>query len=354
MIKQLTNNLIFKFLFTSVIGLVGSILFKFLNVPSPWLTGPMLFAVILGFTKLPFYCERKLNNPTLYLMGVLIGAEFSKDKMSQVIHYPITISVLFISVFTIYIVQYIYYRKVVKWSKFDSLYSSAPGNLAIVLALATQNKADVEKVTLIQSSRLFLISFCIPITLKFIFHIHNTHEVVSTHLDLWGHSLIFVIPIVVCIPLVYIFQKIHAPLPALIAPMVGTMILSASNVIGKIDPPLVITIFVYLYYGIAIGASLSNVSLKKTLQLTKISIFAFTLILINDFIFSYMASSFLKLDLILLMISFLPGGIQAMSLVCMGLGLDSIFCTVHHLIRVNVFAFITPALSTKISKNPND
>jgi uncharacterized membrane protein AbrB (regulator of aidB expression) len=61
---------------------------------------------------------------------------------------------------------YVFYRRMCGWPRADALFSSLPGALGLVVALADHAKADMRRVIIAQSIRLFFLVAALPLVIK--------------------------------------------------------------------------------------------------------------------------------------------------------------------------------------------
>ena len=208
-------------LFALAIGIVGAILFIFLNLPLPWLLGAIFASSIaMRFENLPIKSPKPFSTPARVLIGLTIGSAFTPEILQYIdVYFYSLLLVIPYTIITIIAGMYYFYR-FQGFDKKTAYLSSMPGGVIEMVIIGEEIKANISKITLVQSSRLFYIVVTLPFVIQYIFHV-----------DISGNKLI-------TIPIVDI--NIQEFLFLLVAGFIGGMIakkvkLSAAYLIGSYD-----------------------------------------------------------------------------------------------------------------------
>src|SRR5690625_5233493 len=96
--KQLAWNKVKRIAVTFIIAVLGGALFILLDIPVPWLLGPMtVMAIGTNAMKLHFVWSRSLRNTGLIIVGYTIGLSMTAaalHKMALQLPFMLSMSVL--------------------------------------------------------------------------------------------------------------------------------------------------------------------------------------------------------------------------------------------------------------------
>ncbi|MDG2033699.1 MAG: AbrB family transcriptional regulator, partial [Rhodospirillales bacterium] len=66
-------------LLTLSVGFAGAIIFAWVKLPLPWVTGPLFFTVILALSGVRLWMPGWLRSPSMVVLGILFGTAASPD-----------------------------------------------------------------------------------------------------------------------------------------------------------------------------------------------------------------------------------------------------------------------------------
>src|SRR5574344_2660063 len=316
-----------KMLLALAIGLCGSILFIFLNLPLPWLLGS-IFATSLAirFEKLPIISPKVFSPPARILIGLAIGSAFTPEILKHIPNY--TASLLLVIPFTILVIFFVtfYYYKVLKYDLKTAYLGSMPGGVIEMVIIGQELKANTAKITLMQSSRLFFVVVSLPFIIQYIFQIDiRGNQILTTpikDINLFEFSYIYILGITGAI----IAKRLRLAAAYLIGPMIFSIILYSGGFVTTHIPDELLK-FIQVIFGTIIGFTFKNVSLKTISKtfLATLGHFAILIILCAIFIFIiYKSLDFKALDILL---AFGPGGQTEINLVAILIGANLPYIT---------------------------
>src|SRR5574344_1743626 len=291
-----------KMLLALVVGLCGSILFIFLNLPLPWLLGS-IFATSLAirFEKLPIISPKVFSPPARILIGLAIGSAFTPEILKYIPNY--TASLLLVIPFTILVIFFgtYYYYKVLKYDLKTAYLGSMPGGVIEMVIIGEELKANTAKITLMQSSRLFFVVVSLPFIIQYIFQIDiRGNQMLTTpltNIDFFEFFLLYTLSIFAAL----FAKKIKLTAAFLMGPMILSIILFSSGVFSVAIPDEFLK-FIQVVFGVIIGFTFRNVEFKtiyKTLIAT-LGHFIILLILCAIFIaIIFYSLDFKALDILL-------------------------------------------------------
>ena len=169
---QINFQNIFKMFLALLIGIIGSIFFIFLNLPLPWLLGS-IFAVSIAirFDNLKINSPKPFSTPARILIGLTIGSAFTPEILDFIDVYLFSLLLVIPYTLLTIIAGMYYYTKYVGFDKKTAYLSSMPGGVVEMVIIGEEIKANISKITLVQSSRLFFIVITLPFVIQYIFKV---------------------------------------------------------------------------------------------------------------------------------------------------------------------------------------
>lgn len=152
---------------TFALSLIGVGVFHALNLPLPWLLGPLLACLIAALIGVRLEGIRVLNDPMRTILGVAIGAAITPALVDRL--GVMAGSVALVPVFLICIgaFGYPYFRRVWGFDKATAYYAAMPGGLQDMLLFGEAAGGDARALGLIHATRVLLIVVTLPLVLQF-------------------------------------------------------------------------------------------------------------------------------------------------------------------------------------------
>ena len=346
----------YKMLETLAVALLGGALFNLINIPIPWMLGP-LTAVMVWDTafKREVFWPRELRNAGLAVLGFMMGVSFTRDTLAQITSQftamaLVTVALILFSIFTGYITH-----KTTGISISSSMIGSVPGGLSQMIVLSEEiPDADITVVTFMQTLRLLSTLFVVPYLVVHGLADHVTQQLVLSPIASADYSITSPwVPIIFLVNVIFTAwaaEKIHMPTPFLLGPLLGTAILVVAGIPGFKVPPLISGIS-QLCIGTYMGTSMQLSSMKNWRKLFPYAV-AGSIALI---IFSLAVGIFLSYNHHLTMIdSFLstaPGGMAEMGITALMVQGNVSLISAYHLFRVIFILLVMPPIIKCWMKN---
>lgn len=337
-----------QMLFAICIGAFGSIIFIYLNLPLPWLLGAIFASSIaMRFDYLPIKSPKVFSTPARIIIGVTIGSAFTPEILDYLDVYLFSlILVIPYTILTIICGMY-YYHKVLKFDKKTAYFSSMPGGVIEMVILGEQMKADITKITLVQSSRLLFIILSLPLIIHYIFQIDiSGNQLITVPLNQISLQEIIYL-IIIGITGAYIARKLNISAAFLIGPMILS-ILAFSNGFVHSKPPDELIKFVQVIFGTIIGFTFRGVKLDLIIK-TLIGTFGHFIILASiSTIFILIVSYLFDFPIISIILAFSPGGQAEINLIAILVAANVPYITIHHIVRLFIVMNIAPIFAKRI------
>src|SRR5204863_1084276 len=101
------------------------------------------------------------------LIGISLGAVVTPETLKGLAAFPLSVLVLAISTLVMIAATSSYLRFVHGWDAQSALFGSSPGALAQVMTLASEYKADLRAIAIVQTMRVVALTLGIPAALAY-------------------------------------------------------------------------------------------------------------------------------------------------------------------------------------------
>ncbi|MBS7542262.1 AbrB family transcriptional regulator [Ancylobacter oerskovii] len=314
---------------TLALALAGGGLFAFLGMPAGWLSGALVACAVASLAGAPVGIGRRLRDVTFVLLGTSMGSAVSPDTLRGIASWPATMAILMISLPAMMLAVGLYLEKVAKWDRRSAFFAAAPGALSAVLIMAETSGADVRRVVFGQSLRLFVLVALLPAAMGGL-----------------GHQPAGTLPINPVAPDLYnlllslgagalggfLFERVRFPGGAMVGAMLTSGVLHGAGLVeGRLPDLLLIVCFVIL--GANSGARFAGTSMATLRRFFIDGLVALTVAVSVAFLFALAAAWIAGEPLPKVFLAYVPGALEAMTIMAFVLGVDPAFVAAHHLAR---------------------
>jgi membrane AbrB-like protein len=240
-----------------------------------------------------------------------------------------------------------YYHRFIGFDKKTAYLSSMPGGVIEMVIIGESIKADISKITLVQSSRLFFVVVSLPFIIQYIFKIDiSGNKLITTsfiNINLYELSLLLLAGIISAI----IAKKIKLSAAYLMGPMIISIILHSSGLI-QVSMPDEFLKFVQVVFGTIIGFTFKGVKIH-TIVKTLIATFGhFIILVIISATFIFITSSLFDFPIISILLAFSPGGQAEINLIAILIAANIPYITLHHIVRLLIVMNLAPIFANKL------
>ena len=147
-------------------GLAGVVAFKILNLPLPWLLGPIAACLVAALAGVPMAGVRPLNESVRTILGVAVGATLTPSVLATVPAMWPTLVLVPVMVLCIGAVGIPYFQRVWRYDFATAYYATMPGGLQDMLVFGEEAGANVRSLSLIHATRVLVIVVTLPFLLQ--------------------------------------------------------------------------------------------------------------------------------------------------------------------------------------------
>ncbi|MEQ9329271.1 MAG: AbrB family transcriptional regulator [Rhodospirillales bacterium] len=327
-------------LLTVVIGAAGGWLFAWFSMPLGWMTGSMVFTTIAAVSGLRMEFPRPLRNGLIVILGLMIGSTFTPETLKHALGWwPTLLGVVVFSTLATAGVMF-YLKRTGKFRPSTAYFSAAPGGFGEMVIIAESYGANVPRVALVHTTRIFIVVLLLPLWFR-IFEGYVPPDIITTQIG--GDLHIKDILILLAAGIVGYFGAKMLRIPA--PQMTGAMIASITvHVLGFTDaaPPGYLIAAAQLALGCSVGAKFTGITRKTVVETVGHGIVATCLIIVIAILIAWALDGWTDYPMITLFLAFAPGGFAEMSLISLTLGIETAFVSTHHLARLLFVVLATP------------
>lgn len=312
---------------TFLFGAAGGLGFTLLGLPAPWLSGAMIGVVVQMLIGLHPVMPDPLRDLGMLLAGIVMGSAVTPQMLQAMGRYPLSLLLLALTIAVITIVGRMVLETLFRWRRADSILASLPGAMSSVLALAAESGANMAKVATIQAARMFVLVALLPSLVAGATGAARP-IVLGATMGLGDVALIASGGLA----LAFLFLRLRILAPFLLAGMASAAATHATAfVTGELSP--LIANGAMLLIGLFAGSRLKGVlgDELKSLALPAIVLFVITTFI--AVIGAVVTSIAIGIPLPETFVAFAPGGLEAMVVLGIALGLDPLYVSSHHIAR---------------------
>ncbi|MDR3562545.1 MAG: AbrB family transcriptional regulator [Negativicutes bacterium] len=329
---------------TLVVALLGGWIFVHINVPLPWLLGPVASVVVwsslLGGKP---YWPVGIRNAALLVLGYLMGRPFTLEAAHQVAsQFPAMALMTLLTVLFSLAMSYMTYRQT-GISLASCVIGGVPGGLAQMVLLGEEiPSADGTIVAFMQTIRVLAVVFSIPFL--------AIHGLAGGAPAGAAQAPVFsaltpaaVLPfILVVLVSAWLAIKVKLPTPHLLGPVLGTCLLVLNGLPAPLVPaPIIIAAQVAMgaYIGKNINLSSMESQWRTILPYTLLNV---ALVVLFSISLGWVLTLMIPATLVTGFLSTAPGGVAEMGLTAMLVNADLSTVVAYQIFRVFFILLVMP------------
>ncbi|WP_114964265.1 AbrB family transcriptional regulator [Alkalilacustris brevis] len=318
-----------RLLRTTIVGVIFGTLANALNVPLPWMLGPLFGCATLSIAGFRLGMPGKLTLGSRMAIGMILGAAIDSATLARVGQWPLSLLILFVGMGLAITAAAIYYRKAAGYDKLTAVAASLPGGLANITSVALQLGANVPGTVVSQLLRVSLVVMTVPPL--YIFWIGADGAglgQMNGGFDWVGQNTWIVLG---AVPAYLLGRLVRLPVPEMLGPM---MLATVLNLAGyQLVMPIWLFAATFIVLGSTIGARFYGLELRVLLSYGRHAVGGTALLLTGTLLVALAISHVMDIPLYVALLAVMPGGIAEMAILAAVLGVDPVFVTFHQVFR---------------------
>ncbi|WNS80484.1 AbrB family transcriptional regulator [Domibacillus sp. DTU_2020_1001157_1_SI_ALB_TIR_016] len=341
-----------KWLFIAI-SAIGGLLLSMTGLSIGWMLGTLLAAMLISFTKPNVLGKKGVPKYWLYAGQCILGIELGqKINLSVLTVFQKDWAVIIIMLLLSIVFSLLSGVVLWKFSKTDmltSFFSTAPGGLSAMPGIAEEVGANTAVVSILQTMRVFLVIFIIPIVVSVLVFHPSAASAAQTAPSVfeWTSFGWTAVLAVTAYAGYHVGKKLKFPAPWLLGGMLSTAIVQAgtSSAVGydmQAYWPHEIMILSQIVIAASIGSRFRKemfYGLKQTIAIAFIS----TVLFISAmFVCAYIVSKATGLAFMTAALAFAPGGVAEMATTAVVLNADATFVVAVQVLRIIAVILVLP------------
>lgn len=334
------------FLLTFIIAGSGAVIAWLAGLPIPFLLGSMCSVTIASLSGVKIYLPLWLRNVVFIMLGIQAGSGVRPETLSQLGEWPLSFGLLFVMLVAVTGFTFALLRYMFRWDAQTAFFSSLPGALSFVMVAASETRADLVRISIIQTVRLLLlIGLLAPVL--------NVLGQSAPHIDLES--------IAVAQPQEWLWLLLAGAVGALIGHysrlpggmMLGALLASAlvyaTGVVSVRVPPEMAD-FGMIILGVLIGSRMHKEHRGLLLDYLPVALLAFLIGTGTAALVCVLAWLVTGLHPAQIALAFAPGALEALTVIAFSLGVDPAYVASHHVMRFMMIAILVPFLAKSLRR----
>lgn len=316
---------------TAVLAAGGVMIFLALDLPLPFLFGPLAACLVAALAGVRLQGMGQLAIFARTILGVAVGAAVSPELLSRLPAMMASLALIPLYILVIGTIGIFFFRRVCKLDPVTSYYAAMPGGLQDMVIFGEEAGGDVRALSLIHATRVLVIVTLTPILLKGLYNVGLNNPIGAHAMDLpMSEMLLMAVAAIVGWKGGERLKLFGA---SIIGPLILTAVLSLTGLIHN-RPPAEAILTAQFFIGIGIGVYYVGITLSD-LRRYVLSAFAFVLILaLLAACFTAFVSLVGLAHPVEAFLSFCPGGQAEMTILAIVSGADLGFVVTHHILRI--------------------
>jgi membrane AbrB-like protein len=316
---------------TLILAGAGTLAFWALDLPLPFLFGPMAACLIAALSNLPINGFGQVSVAARTILGVAVGASITPDLFHQLPQMAMSVALVPVFIALIGIIGVPFFRHVWGFDGPTAYYAAMPGGLQDMVIFGTEAGGDPRALSLIHATRVLIIVTLAPAFLTLVYGARLTNPIGApvTELPVGEMALMAAAALIGWKG----GERIGLFGASILGPMIVTAALSLSDLIHS-RPPAEAILAAQFFIGCGIGVHFLGVTWGELTRVVLAGI-AYVLVL------AVLAAGFTGLvtwaglgDPVEAFLAFAPGGQAEMTVLAIVTGADLGFVITHHLTRI--------------------
>ena len=340
-----------RFGLTVLVGCVSGYVFQKLNIPLPWLLGPMCVITVAVLFHAPVSAPAVVRPPVTAMLGVMLGTTFSPALLAQIPQWSLTLALQLALLVVFSIVSVWYYRVIAGLDPVTAYYSGMPGGMMEMSMAGEEEGGDGQAIILIHSARVLIIVGIVPFIVQFIEGVNLGPRQASNLSVSDAPFATFLWLAVLAVIGSKLGEWLRIPVHHLFGPMFLSILVHGTGMTDFVMPREIV-IAAQIMLGCVTGCRFIGFDKREILRILAYSIGATTMLLLLTVIACYGLSLWPGVGLTASLLALAPAGIAEMSLVAVALHVDVAFVLVHQLARIVIVASVAAPVRKWLGGSP--
>ncbi|MDU8909774.1 AbrB family transcriptional regulator [Aestuariicoccus sp. MJ-SS9] len=321
------------------IGALGVALFKFVDLPLPWLLGPIAACLLAALAGVPMRGIKPVNEAMRTVLGVAVGATLTPAVLVTFPAMWPTLVLVPVMVAAIGLVGIPYFRRLWGYDFATAYYASMPGGLQDMLVFGEEAGGNVRAMSLIHATRVLVIVVALPFLLKGVWGADLSNPPGAPAATVPLHEMALM---VVCAFVGWLGAKRVGMFGAsILGPLIVTAIVTLAGLLHY-RPPAEAIWAAQFFIGLTIGSKYAGITLQEARRDLIAGVGFCVLLILLTIVFVEAIYMFGLAPGMETLLAFAPGGQAELTVLALIVGADVAFVVAHHVLRIFVVILGAP------------
>ncbi|MEO1702961.1 MAG: AbrB family transcriptional regulator [Pseudomonadota bacterium] len=333
---------------TFTVGGFGVLVFHLLQLPLPWLLGPILACLLAALAGMPMRGIKWLNETMRTILGVAVGATLTPAVLATFPSMLPTLLMVPLMIACIGLVGVPYFRRLWGYDFPTAYYSAMPGGLQDMLLFGEEAGGNIRTLSLVHATRVLIIVAALPFLLKGIWNADLTNPPGARATTIPIHQLAIM---VACAFAGWrIAKRIGMFGASILGPLMLTGLVASLGGLHN-RPPAEAIWAAQFFIGMTIGAKYAGITARElrhdvTAALGFCVILALLTIAFVEVIYMFGFAPGMET-----LLAFAPGGQAELTVLALIVGADVAFVVAHHVLRIFVVILGAPLAAALFARS---
>ncbi|WP_058276322.1 AbrB family transcriptional regulator [Ruegeria atlantica] len=310
---------------------LGTLIFWALNLPLPFLFGPMTACLIAALAHAPMSGFGQISVAARTILGVAVGASITPSLFAELPKMAASIMLIPFFIILIALIGVPFFRKFWGFDDKTAFYAAMPGGLQDMIIFGTEAGADPRTLSLIHGTRVLIIVTLAPLFLTVFYDAELTNPIGQPVSDLPVNELLLMVLAA------FVGWKGGERIGLFGASILGPMILTAALSLGDFihaRPPREAILAAQFFIGCGIGVKFVGVTWTELRRVVAAGVAYVVILAILAAGFTAVVTTLGLGQPLETFLAFAPGGQAEMTVLAIVSGADLGFVITHHLTRI--------------------
>lgn len=336
---------------TYAVAGTGVAVFQLLNLPLPWLLGPIFACLFAALAGMPLKGNKLINDAMRSILGVAVGATFTVALLGSMIDMWPTLLMIPLMIASIGVIGVPYFQKIWGFDFATSYYSAMPGGLQDMLAFGEEAGGDVRALSLIHATRVMVIVVALPFILQGVWGADLSNPPGAPAASIAPSQLLLM---VLCGLVGWRGAKVMGMFGAsILGPLILAAILALLGILQH-RPPAEAIWMAQFFIGMTVGAKYVGVTMSEVRLDVTAALGLCVILLILTVIFAEVIHLMDLAPPMETLLAFAPGGQAEMTVLALIVGADMAFVIAHHVLRIFMVILGAPLAAKLFNSKSKD
>ncbi|MGB3244870.1 MAG: AbrB family transcriptional regulator [Sulfitobacter sp.] len=320
-------------------GIAGVGLFHFLQLPLPWLLGPICACLLAALSGVPLRGIKPVSEAMRTILGVAVGASLTPAVLVTFPSMWSTLVLVPVMVGAIGLIGIPYFRRLWGYDFATAYYASMPGGLQDMLVFGEEAGGNVRSLSLIHATRVLAIVVALPFILKGFWNADLSNPPGDPIGTVAWQQLALMIA---CALIGWQGAKRLGMFgAAILGPLIVTAIVT---LLGMLEhrPPAEAIWAAQFFIGLEIGSKYAGTTLQEARRDLVAGLGFCVLLILLTIVFVETIYMFDLAHGMEALLAFAPGGQAELTVLALIVGADMAFVVAHHVLRIFVVILGAP------------